>query len=206
MKLWLCGPPVLNGLVFITAFALCNVTNAKADQLPKFSQFPARKYNRGPTGRVDLSDPHAYSYRTRLREGAQQGANFAGHYRVVTWGCGTDCETGAIIDAFTGHVVFLPSVNSYQMEHEMDPDYNSIVFRLDSRLIVFAGQLNDQGEKATFFMDFDGKTFRQVYQVIDKGAPEQPPEAPSRPEVQPSGPSPPAVQPRPNSTTVAKNQ
>ena len=191
MKLWLCGPPVLNGLVFITAFALCGVTNAKADQLPKFSQFPARKYNRGPTGRVDLSDPHAYSYRTRLREGAQQGANFAGHYRVVTWGCGTDCETGAIIDAFTGHVVFLPSVNSYQMEHEMDPDYNSIVFRLDSRLIVFAGQLNDQGEKATFFMDFDGKTFRQVYQVIDKGAPEQPPavEAPSRP---------PAVQTRPN--------
>lgn len=200
MRFWLSGPRILNGLVFIAAFALCGVTNAKADQLPKFSQFPARKYNRGPTGRVDLSDPHAYSYRTRLREGAQQGANFAGHYRVVTWGCGTDCETGAIIDAFTGHVVFLPSVNSYQMEHEMDPDYNSIVFRLDSRLIVFAGQLNDQGEKATFFMDFDGKTFRQVYQVIDKGAPEQPPpfEAPSRPEVQPSGPSPPAVQPRPN--------
>ena len=205
MRLWLSGPRILNGLVFITAFALCGVTNAKADQLPKFSQFPARKYNRGPTGRVDLSDPHAYSYRTRLREGAQQGANFAGHYRVVTWGCGTDCETGAIIDAFSGHVVFLPSVNSYQMEHEMDPDFNSIVLRLNSRLIVFAGQLNDQGEKATVFMDFDGKTFRQVYQVIDKGAPEQSSavKAPSQPKVQsPSGPSPPAVQARPNEPTT----
>jgi hypothetical protein len=192
MRFWLCGPPVLSGLVFITVFVLCGVANAKADQLPKFSQFPAREYNRGPTGRVDLSDPHAYSYRTRLREGAQQGANFAGHYRVVTWGCGTDCGTGAIIDAFTGHVVFLPSVNSYQMEHEMDPDFNSIVFRLDSRLIVFAGQLNDQGGKATFFMDFDGKTFRQVYQVIDKGAAEQPLAIEKPPIQAPSGPNTPA--------------
>ena len=76
---------------FFIAIALCGFTNAKADQVPKFSQFPAREYSRGPTGRLDLSDPHAYSYRTRLREGAQQGANFAGHYTVVTWDCGTDC-------------------------------------------------------------------------------------------------------------------
>lgn len=156
--------------LFFIAIALCGVSNAKADQVPKFSQFPAREYSRGPTGRLDLSDPHAYSYRTRLREGAQQGANFAGHYTVVTWGCGTDCATGAIIDALTGHVVFLPNVDSNQMEHERDSDFNSFVFRLHSRLIVFAGQLNDQGEKATFFMDFDGKNFRQVYRVIDRGA------------------------------------
>jgi hypothetical protein len=169
--------------LFFIAFALCGFTNAKADQVPKFSQFPAREYSRGPTGRLDLSDPHVYSYRTRLREGAQQGANFAGHYTVVTWGCGTDCATGAIIDALTGHVVFLPSVDSNQMEHERDPDFNSFVFRLDSRLIVFAGQLNDQGEKATFFMDFDGKNFRQVYRVIDRGAAEEPQavEAPTNP-------------------------
>jgi hypothetical protein len=116
--------------MFLIALALCGVANAKADDLPKFSQFPAREYSGGPTGRLDLSDPHAYSYRTRLREGAKQVANFAGHYTVVKWGCGTDCATGAIIDAFTGNFVFLPIVNSYQMEHEMDHDFSSIVFRL----------------------------------------------------------------------------
>jgi hypothetical protein len=48
---------------------------------------------------------------------------------------------------------------------------------------VFAGQLNDQGEKATFFMDFDGRNFRQVYRVIDRGAAEEPQavEAPTNP-------------------------
>jgi hypothetical protein len=69
------------------------------------------------------------------------------------------------------------------MEHEMDSDFNPIVFRLNSRLIVFAGQLNEQGEKATFFMDFDGKYFRPVYRIIDQGTARQQPkvEAPSGP-------------------------
>jgi len=60
------------------------------------------------------------------------------------------------------------------MEHEMDPDFKSIIFRLDSRLIVFAGRLNEEGEKATFFMDFDGNKYRRVYRVIDKGIAEEP--------------------------------
>jgi hypothetical protein len=55
------------------------------------------------------------------------------------------------------------------MKLQYDADFNPIVFRLDGRLIVFAGQLNEQGERATFFMDFDGKTFRHVYQMIDEG-------------------------------------
>jgi hypothetical protein len=81
-----------------------------------------------------------------------------------------------VIDAFADHVVFLPTVNSYQMEQETDSDFNPIVFRLDSRLLVLAGQLNEQGEKATFFMDFDGKEFRLVHRIIDRGAPKQPAE------------------------------
>ena len=32
------------------------------------------------------------------------GANFAGHYSVVAWGCGTECETFMIVDLKTGKV------------------------------------------------------------------------------------------------------
>jgi hypothetical protein len=83
------------------------------------------------------------------------------------------------------------------MEHERDPDLNSIVFHLESRLIVFAGQLNDQGEKASFFMDFDGKSFRQVYRVIDRGAPEEPQavKAPTNPDNTPTMQTPVPAQP-----------
>jgi hypothetical protein len=51
--------------------------------------------------------------------------NFAGNYRVVLWGCGTSCESGAIVDAATGRVYDLP------MSLEVGAQY-----RVDSRLFV----------------------------------------------------------------------
>jgi hypothetical protein len=35
---------------------------------------------------------------------AEGGPNFAGHYTVALWGCGTSCQSFAIIDAKTGAV------------------------------------------------------------------------------------------------------
>ena len=42
--------------------------------------------------------------RTVLTEAAASGPDFAGHFTVVTWGCGTSCQTVAIIDETTGRV------------------------------------------------------------------------------------------------------
>ena len=30
-------------------------------------------------------------FRTRIRKGAAKGPNFAGHYTIADWGCGTRC-------------------------------------------------------------------------------------------------------------------
>jgi hypothetical protein len=43
-----------------------------------------------------------------LREEAREGPNFNGHYRVASWGCGTNCIEWAIIDLETGKVWFAP--------------------------------------------------------------------------------------------------
>jgi hypothetical protein len=48
----------------------------------------------------------AASFRTRLSDGLKAGVNFAGRYMVVTWGCGTGCTNGAIIDTRTGNVLW----------------------------------------------------------------------------------------------------
>jgi hypothetical protein len=48
------------------------------------------------------SAPYGQMYRTKLREGAARGPNFAGHYSVVTWGCGSSCQILAVVDARTG--------------------------------------------------------------------------------------------------------
>ena len=72
---------------------------------PRFDDFPISRIYKGVPAPVDLgSDPTARSYRTRLRQEARKGANFAGHYTVVSWGCGSNCESIAIVDALNGGV------------------------------------------------------------------------------------------------------
>ena len=54
---------------------------------------------------VDVSSaPYGRLYRTKLREGAATGPNFAGHYTVVQWGCGTGCQVVSVVDARTGRL------------------------------------------------------------------------------------------------------
>ncbi len=72
---------------------------------PRFEDFPAGRIYKGVPAPVDLrSDAEAPTYRTRLREGARKGPNFARHYTVVSWGCGSNCEATMIVDAITGRV------------------------------------------------------------------------------------------------------
>jgi hypothetical protein len=94
--------------------------------LPKFADYPAGEIFRGkPAAPSFASDPDAWSFRTRLREGAAKGPNFAGHYTIVSWTNGTDCQTTVIVDARNGAVFFTG------LESSLGAD-----FRLDSRLIV----------------------------------------------------------------------
>ncbi len=52
------------------------------------------------------------------------GTDFAGHYNLAMWGCGTDCLNGAITDLKTGRVYDIPPASL---------DYK---FKQNSRLLV----------------------------------------------------------------------
>ena len=55
------------------------------------------------------SDPVAQSHRTVLTEKYKElDINFASHYVVVTWGCGSGCVTGAMVDTRDGFVYPMP--------------------------------------------------------------------------------------------------
>jgi len=74
----------------------------------------------------DLSShADARTFRTVLRNGAKAGVNFAGHYTVVTWGCGSPCKRLALVDRWTGQVSFPPIWPALDAE-----------FRVDSALLV----------------------------------------------------------------------
>lgn len=89
------------------------------------AKYPAGAPFKGKPAAVNLaSHKDARMFRTRLREAAPKGPNFAGHMTVVTWGCGTSCQAVALIDARNGRVYFGPTA-SLGVKH-----------RLDSRLLA----------------------------------------------------------------------
>jgi hypothetical protein len=99
---------------------------AQPKLLPRFEQYSVSKTFSGKPAAVNLrSHPKARLFRTALKLGSEKGPNFAGHYTVATWGCGSDCRMVAVIDAITGKVYFAP----FQVS-------TGASFHVDSRLLV----------------------------------------------------------------------
>ncbi len=73
---------------------------------PPFEDYPAAAEPVAAPKGPKLSSPMGRRYRTLLRRGAAEGPNFNGHYRVVTWGCGTNCLDWAIVDLEKGNTWF----------------------------------------------------------------------------------------------------
>jgi hypothetical protein len=80
-----------------------------------------------------LTDPPARGFRTVIREACSDSAiNFAGHYTIAEWGCGTECEMMALVDRISGRVFYS---NKYLPYDSVDGHWG-ISFRKDSRLLV----------------------------------------------------------------------
>jgi len=69
-----------------------------------FEDYPADSYS-GELADPDFStNPEAKRFITRIKEECANGINFAGHYTLVTWGCGSPCQTGVVVDRKTGKI------------------------------------------------------------------------------------------------------
>ncbi|MCC2613314.1 hypothetical protein [Neorhizobium petrolearium] len=134
-----------------------------AQDVPKFTQF-AEKVYAGPSAPLRLATQDDREFATRLQEGAKRPVNFAGHHILATWGCGAECLGGAVIDARTGTVAWLPY--SVCCWGEGEPFY----FRKDSRLIVFSGVLNEESPKGAHFFEFRNGEFRHLTSRASDGS------------------------------------
>ena len=75
----------------------------------KFGDFSVPVYT-GEKAEVNInSSKTAHQYRTVIQHAYKTSEiNFAGHYTLVSWGCGSPCMWGAIIDVKTGCVYDIP--------------------------------------------------------------------------------------------------
>jgi len=104
-----------------------------------FGQYPGERPLVGEVAFPKLDSARARHFRTVLREAAATGPNFNGHYRIASWGCGTNCLDWAVINLETGDVWF-PKEPATSCSGRLDRDGTDLPdwfeMRLDSSLLA----------------------------------------------------------------------
>lgn len=140
-------------------------------QVPRFSQFSAT-VERTRAKKVDFrGSPGASTFRTRLNQAFREGTDFAGHYKVAGWGCGTGCISGAVIDTRNGRVYFpielyALSVGWFSGEYESRP----LKYRSNSRMLILSGiPGSEDGAReqpwGDYYYEWKNNRFRQLKYV-----------------------------------------
>jgi hypothetical protein len=139
-------------------WACAAAVHATTGGQPEFAQYPAHMApaTTGLAKALHFSTDQGRRYRTAIRQAAQQGPNFAGHHRLATWGCGTDCRGFAIVNLKTGQVYTHPHIQL--VAGVMGNGDERLAFRADSRLLVISGALDDDPARtAQFFYLWQGR-------------------------------------------------
>ena len=150
---------------------------------PKFETYAVPVTRAAHAPRLDLRGRRARLYRTQLRDaarlGAASGPNFAGHYRLATWGCGTGCLNWGLVDLKTGRVTFDSKMftlenaridfsheaqdNDYARQRRGFYEFGLLFYRPDSSLLVTLGQPNaDERRDGIAYYHWTGKTFHKL--------------------------------------------
>jgi len=129
--------------LLLGAFGLSAVAQR---HVPTFAEYSVKSEKVRAKDISFKQNPNARRFRTALRDSLREGVNFAGHYVVASWGCGTACLTTAIIDARTG-IVFWPRDISAINAYFDDP----IQYKVNSRLLILSEPTQDERRKVSYY-------------------------------------------------------
>jgi hypothetical protein len=157
MRIFVC-------IVILMAIA----SSAEAGQSPRFQDFAVTNIFKGKPAVVDLSNnPQARLYRTQLRRQAVEGPDFAGHYKIAIWGCGSSCAAFAIVDSQTGRVYFPPEL-PYVTWTGYEGTSFGLQYRIDSSLLVLHGSPEEKPQIGTFYYVWQTNVLRLVRTELQK--------------------------------------
>jgi hypothetical protein len=172
---------------------------AQQARTPRFEDYPVTETFKSTPALPEIVTPEERLYRTMIRQGVSKGwgvedgitgkemkgpgPSFAGHYIIVTWGCGSPCLMAAIVDLKTGRI-FPPPFHhgpghSY-FQVPWLPTSKALDYRLNSRLLIAniceitkesrsGGRLSYQSDKCGphyFVMGEDG--LKLIHRTLEK--------------------------------------
>ncbi|KAA0968922.1 hypothetical protein FPY71_15260 [Aureimonas fodinaquatilis] len=147
----------MQNLVVSVFLLLFSVTAQAQQPLPAAADFPVASVFEGKSAMPDFKtrDKDFVDFRTRIREGMEEGPNFAGEYSFVSAGCGTGCSMSFVANNRTGQVFAFPLSGE-------DYSYLQTVFQLDSRLLIAQYASFDTNECLQVHYDFQNGTWEQL--------------------------------------------
>lgn len=119
----------------------------------------------GKPADVDFdTNPDAKLFRSTIASQVAEGANFAGHYAVATWGCGTECQGYAITDVLTGKIIEYVPHHAFQASEGLS-------FSANSNILVFNPKPEVAGSNKTAVEvledDFEARKGRFYYLLTE---------------------------------------
>jgi hypothetical protein len=174
-------PQLIAILVFVVfaVSATAQTTEFNAAHPPRFEDLPVTESLSQPTAPLKLTNRSERMFRTQLTNAAKEPPNFAGHYRITYWGCGSNCAAGAMIDLQTGDVFPAPLAKSNGRGWERWIECAACFegandeFHLDSRLMIVRCGLNyserlQKNITDTYYFLWEENRFRQLLHVPGK--------------------------------------
>lgn len=138
-----------------------NAADVDASDVINFDNYAVAKSEQVLRAIDFSSHPDASNFRTRLEYVLNETANFAGHYIVTSWGCGSMCQMLAVVDVLNGDV-FFPFTTSFGVCYRADssllisnPADESLIESFDGELPSWfqTGYYNWDGEQMDLLME-----------------------------------------------------
>ena len=149
-----------------------DLADAKA---PDFREYATTAREVVSTPKLDMqSNQIARKYQAVLRQEIAEGANYAGHYRVAFWGCGSSCAMFAVIDLKTGTVITAREFKSVSGVHLAADDFLpgtasdgwGVRYKKDSSLLVVLGAPDENESRAgAYYFLIQGERLRLVHKT-----------------------------------------
>jgi len=157
----------------VAIFLLCCSAAWAQSRNPRFQDFPPSEIFNGKPAPPRLATARDRQFRSRIREGAATGPNFAGHYTIVEWGCGAGCVSMTLVDAKNGTILPVPfdvlglgaNVLKYESTILSNADgFQPLSYKKDSRLLIARG-CPGQKNCASYFYEL---TAESKFKLISK--------------------------------------
>src|ERR1039458_510817 len=154
--------------VAILVGALVSITSG-AD-MPKFGAYPVRRIFKGKPAEPQFRPgedqyPNGLGhFRGGVTFEAERGPNFAGHYTLARWTCGSGCSGAIVVDSVTGKLFRDMPFGTLVMPR-LDMGLEPYSFHLDSRLLIVQGYFDiyvpdDKAECSRRYYEWTGTSFK----------------------------------------------